>query len=91
MKRGRLVREFILYVVLDVACTGIGMGVPILSILLGLVVGWRIVSLLGLASRPVGDALAEMLVWVGITCGVTFVVMAAIWGQVSPDALRSIG
>lgn len=53
----RVVRQFVLYIALDVVCVGIGMGVPILAILLGLAVGWRIIGLLDLAARPIDKAL----------------------------------
>jgi len=80
----RVVRQFVLYVALDVVCVGIGMGVPNLAILLGLAVGWQIIGLLDLAARPIDKALVQILRGAGITAGVTFVMMAVIWGRCIP-------
>jgi hypothetical protein len=88
MEHPRLARLFLLYVVLDVICVGGGMGVPIFCILLGLPVGWRLVAVLDLPRRPLADALEGLLRGAGLTSGVTFVLMAALWGTTVPMLFR---
>ena len=80
----RVVRQSMLYVALDVVCIGVGMGVPILSILLGVLVGWRVVRVLGLAVCPMGEALGKVLLWAGVTAGLTLIIMGVIWGGCLP-------
>ena len=80
----RIIRQFILYVVVDVVCIGIGMGVPIPSILLGLLVGWRMVDAFGLAGGRSMKPWRESCAGLGITAAVTFVFMGVIWGRCLP-------
>jgi hypothetical protein len=84
MAHHRLVRLFLVYVVLDVICIGGGMGVPIFCILLGLLVGWRLVRVLELPKRPLAESLASLLRAAVLTSGVTFVLMAALWATAVP-------
>jgi hypothetical protein len=88
MERPRLVRLWLLYVVLDVVCVGGGMGVPMLCILLGLPVGWRLVNVLDLPKRPVADSLAALLRAAALTSGVTLVLMAALWATAVPTLFK---
>ena len=71
---------FILYAILDVICVGLGMGVPFICILLGLLVGWVII-------KRMTDNLAEpklilrrILVGAGLTSAFTCLMMVIIWG-----------
>jgi hypothetical protein len=76
----QLWKPFAIYAGLDIFCTGVGMGVPILNIQLGFLVGWY------LARRAVreGDVspsmLRTLLVRSLVTVLLTFAMMAVICG-----------
>jgi len=80
----KLRRLAVLYLVLDVVCVGAGMGLPIFCIVLGLPVGWRMVSALRLEARPLADSLAALLRGAALTSAVTLVLMAALWATALP-------
>jgi hypothetical protein len=82
--RRATLRQLGIYAVLDLLCAAAGMGVPIFCIAFGFLVGWRTVRLLGLAERSIGESLAGVLLWAGVTSGVTFAIMAAVWGRCLP-------
>ena len=56
------------------------MGVPIFCILLGAPVGWQIARMAAAPAVQPQEILRKMLLYAAATSGVTFVVMAAIWG-----------
>jgi hypothetical protein len=85
-RRTRL-RQIGIYVVLDLLCAAVGMGVPFFCIAFGFLVGWRTVRMFDLAGRSIGDALARILLGAGVTSGVTFAIMAAVWGRCLPMLL----
>jgi hypothetical protein len=64
-----------IYIFFDLLATALGMGVPLLNILLGFPVGWV------LARQAPGDESPLPFIWRGawLTVGVTFLLMAAIW------------
>jgi hypothetical protein len=68
------------YVVLDVVCVGMGMGVPIFCIALGFPVGWYIAARTVRSRSELGGILGTTLVQAVLTSTVTFVQMAVIWG-----------
>jgi hypothetical protein len=70
----------VLFVIVDVFCMGIGMGVPVFNILLGFVVGWYIVRWISTDSREVNDILQRLLRIAAFTSGVTMAGMIIIWG-----------
>jgi hypothetical protein len=72
---------FVIFVIVDTLCIGLGMGVPILCILFGFLVGWYIAQRATVAIANVGDVLRKVLVQAIITSAFTFVVMSAIWGR----------
>jgi hypothetical protein len=83
LKRGW---AFGIYIILDLACIGLGMGVPVASILLGAAVGWyaaRAIAGCGSSTRPMAlrESLVHVLLYAAATSGVTFAVMGAIWGR----------
>jgi len=82
--RLRPLHAWILYLVLDVLCIGMGMGVPIVCIGFGLPVGWYMVQRL----INEGVELRQMLhrVWwhAMASAAVTFVGMAILWGMTAP-------
>jgi hypothetical protein len=75
---------WILYLALDVLCTGMGMGVPIFCILLGLPVGWYIVQRLIEGGLELARMLAQVWRYAIATAAVTFVGMAILWGMTAP-------
>ena len=75
---------FAIFVIVDLVCVGIGMGVPFFCILFGFFVGWYIAKRATMATTTVKDILWEVLVQAAITSAFTFVVMSAIWGRTIP-------
>ena len=75
---------FAIFVILDLVCVGIGMGVPLACILFGFFVGWYIAKRAIIATANVEDVLRKALVHAIITSAFTFVVMSAIWGMTVP-------
>ena len=83
---GRILRlntktAFAIFVVVDLVCVGIGMGVPLACILFGFFVGWYIAKRATVAPANVKDILWQVLIQAIITSAFTFVVMSAIWGS----------
>jgi len=70
-----------IFVVVDLVCVGMGMGVPILCILLGFFVGWYIAQRATIATANVKDVLWKVLAYALLTSTFTFVVMSVIWGR----------
>ena len=83
----------LVYGLLDLFCVGMGMGVPLFCILLGVVVGWyaaRRVAAQRIAAKRIilttaalQDLLKRVLRYAAIACGVTFVLMAVLWGPMA--------
>ena len=73
-----------LYVITDVVCVGIGMGVPILSIFLGFPVGWYIASRTPVPAGGLERHLSTLIKYALITSAFTFAQMAVIWGRCIP-------
>ncbi len=69
------------YVVLDILCVGMGMGIPIFSILLGFVVGWYVARRVYAEGLDTGRGLQRMLLTATLTAAVTLVGMLIIWGR----------
>jgi len=71
---------WILFVIADGICIGMGMGVPVFSIMLGFPAGWyftrRVLARGESAETALGESVAPSLV----SAAVTFVCMAVIWG-----------
>jgi hypothetical protein len=72
---------YLLYAVLDVLCIGMGMGVPICSILLGFPVGWYVGRRAVARGRSLEDSLRSVLLGALMTSLFTFLMMAALWGR----------
>jgi hypothetical protein len=73
-------RAFILFVILDIVCIGMGMGVPFFNIVFGFPVGWFLVKRLSLNTRDMKANLQRLLVGSCITASVTLAGMLLIWG-----------
>jgi hypothetical protein len=74
------VGALVAYVVMDVLCAGLGMGVPFACILLGFGVGWFGALRAELFLGEPGPAMRRVLRYAWLTTGVTFAIMAAVWG-----------
>jgi len=75
---------FAIFVIVDLVCVGMGMGVPLACILFGFLVGWYIAKRATIATANVRDVLWKVLVQAIITSAFTFVVMSLIWGRTIP-------
>ncbi len=73
----------IIFMAIDVICTGLGMGVPILNIFFGFFTGWySAVRAINLYKEQV--FIFKRTLYYNLFCaGFTFVMMAVIWGRVS--------
>jgi hypothetical protein len=71
----------VIYVIIDTVCAGMGMGVPIVCILLGLPVGWYIVK--RITARPITtrEILQKTVFGSALTSAFTFVLMVLVWSQ----------
>jgi hypothetical protein len=69
------------YLLLDVICIGLGMGVPFFCILLGFPVGLYLTRRKLLTVTGTRAVLRSVLAWSAAASLVTFLVMAAIWGS----------
>jgi hypothetical protein len=69
------------YVVLDVVCVGMGMGVPIFCIVLGFPVGWYIAIRAVRSTSNLGPVLKRTVIQATLTSAVTFAIMVLIWGN----------
>jgi hypothetical protein len=72
---------YLVYAFLDLLCIGMGMGVPICSILLGFPVGWYIGGRVVARGASLEEALRPVLVGALATSLLTFAAMAALWGR----------
>lgn len=70
-----------LYVVIDVICVGMGMGVPMFCIGLGFLVGWYIAARAVLLTSDLSEVLTRVLTQAVATSAVTFAQMALLWGN----------
>jgi hypothetical protein len=71
---------FAAYVMADVLCVGIGMGVPVFCIGLGFLVGWYIAMRAIRVKSDVRQTLRTVLLHAVATSLVTFVLMVLLWG-----------
>lgn len=69
----------LIFIILDVLCIGMGMGVPIFCILFGFVVGWFLVKLISRNNIDTLQALRKVLQYGLVTSGITFVGMGMLW------------
>jgi hypothetical protein len=74
---------FLVYVFVDTFLVGIGMGVPIFSILLGFPVGWYIAKRISQAEMDLKSILGVILKYSFLTSLVTFIWMLIIWIPIS--------
>jgi hypothetical protein len=75
---------FVIFIVLDLLCVGMGMGVPIFCILFGFPLGWYIARRVTTTTEGVREVFKKILVSAVLTSLFTFAVMGIIWGGVAP-------
>ncbi len=68
-----------IYVLLDILCVGMGMGVPIVCILLGFPVGFYIVKRITVVPASTRDTLRRILSYAALTSAITFILMVLVW------------
>jgi hypothetical protein len=68
-----------LYILIDVICVGMGMGVPFFCILLGIPVGWFLILYITARTTDVREVLWKALIYAAIAAGITIVGMLIIW------------
>jgi len=73
-----------LYIVIDVICVGMGMGVPIFCILLGFPLGWYIVKRISISTERSHLMHYKILKLSLLASAFTFLQMAVIWGRTIP-------
>ena len=71
---------YVIYIVLDTFCVGMGMGVPIFNILFGFVVGWYIARAVTARTQQMEEIVRKLLPLAVATAAYTFLVMAVLWG-----------
>lgn len=73
-----------LFVLSDLFCIGMGMGVPIFCILYGFPVGWYVTRRALISTKDIENILKRIFKYAVVTSGFTFLVMAVIWGMTIP-------
>ncbi len=68
-----------LYIIVDIICIGMGMGVPFFCILLGLPTGWVLAQYITRRSSDFRRILRQVLSYSALTAGVTMLGMIAVW------------
>ena len=71
---------FGIFILLDIICIGMGMGVPIFCILFGFLVGWFAVKYITDTITPVPQVFRRVLLYATLTASVTLLGMVVIWG-----------
>jgi len=69
-----------IFVLLDIICIGMGMGVPIFCILFGFIVGWFAAKYVTATLTPVPQVFRRVLWYAMLTASITLLGMAVIWG-----------
>lgn len=76
----RKITQILILIILETLCTGIGMGVPILNILLGFPLGWYITRRVSLEKKDNTNRHMRILVYSLYAASLTFIFMAVLWG-----------
>jgi hypothetical protein len=74
-------RAWVVYVLLDTLCVGLGMGVPVFCIALGLVVGVYWAGRLVDGTRNTRTLLSGLFRHAVVSSGYTFLLMLLLWGR----------
>jgi hypothetical protein len=71
---------FLMYIIIDILCSGAGMGVPVFCILLGFLTGWTIIKIVSLHTNDLSEILKKSFKYGIVTTFITFLIMLIIWG-----------
>jgi hypothetical protein len=71
---------FVIYLLLDALCIGMGMGVPIFCILLGFIAGWFLVGYLTRETQSPSNLMQKVFRNAALMAGCTFLGMLLLWG-----------
>ena len=71
---------FLIYIIVDILCTGAGMGVPIFCILLGFWTGWCIIKIILSQTHDLNEIFKKSFKYGIATTFITFLLMLIIWG-----------
>ena len=74
------------YVLSDLICVGMGMGVPFFCILLGFPTGWYLARRATIEEAGLEESLRNVLTNAIFSSAITLLLMAAMWGAVVPKA-----
>jgi hypothetical protein len=77
-------KAFIVYILADLFCVGLGMGIPIFSILLGFPVGWYLTKRICASDLDVKSVLSSIFKYAFISSAFTMLLMVLIWGSMIP-------
>ena len=77
------------YLVVDLLCVGMGMGVPVFCIGLGFATGWYLARRAVAEGYVLREILRRVLTRAIMTSAVTLLLMLAVWGWVVPLAFDS--
>jgi hypothetical protein len=72
------------YLVVDIICVGMGMGVPIFCILLGFAVGWFIARMVTARHEAMREILGRILRYAVVSSACSGGLMVVIWGRCVP-------
>jgi len=78
---------FAIFIISDLVCVGMGMGVPIFCIGFGFPLGWYIAKRVTVTTAKVKDVFRTVLLYAIATSAFTFVVMSVLWGPTIPMLL----
>lgn len=71
---------FLLYIICDILCVGVGMGVPVFCILFGFLSGWAIIKIIISQTSDLEKILEKSIKYGIVTILVTFLFMLIVWG-----------
>jgi hypothetical protein len=71
----------IIFIILDLLCIAMGMGVPIFCILFGFPIGWYIAKRITINPENMNIIFRKIFVYAIITSFFTFFIMSIIWGN----------
>jgi len=78
---------FAIFIIADLVCVGMGMGVPIFCIGFGFPLGWYIAKRVTVTTAKMNDVFRTVLLYAIATSTFTFVVMSVLWGPTIPMLL----
>lgn len=82
---------FGIFVLLDIICIGMGMGVPFFCILFGLLVGWYIVRYITTTDTEIRSIFSKTLLYASVTAAISLFGMLMIWAPFAASYLFDRG